>query len=263
MGYLGDGINDAPALTAADVGISVDNAVNVAREAADIILLQKNLHVLRAGVVEGRRTFQNTTKYMMMGLSSNFGNMFSMMVASVILPFLPMLPSQILLNNFLYDTSQITLAGDRVDEVSLRKPAHWDLSFIRRYMVRFGLVSSLFDFATFAVLVGVFGLVGSAFQAGWFIESLTTQVLVVYVIRTRLLPFVQSRPSGWLIASTLLCVAAGCLVLAVPYLRQVFAFGRLEPGVVMAIGGIVLLYLVTMELAKRAFYRRLIASQSS
>jgi Mg2+-importing ATPase len=259
VGYLGDGINDAPALTAADVGISVNNAVDVAREAADIILLEKSLAVLHNGVMEGRRTFQNTTKYMMMGLSSNFGNMFSMVVASVILPFLPLLPSQILLNNFLYDTSQVTLAGDRVDEASLRKPAHWDLGFIRRYMVRFGLVSSLFDFATFALLAGVFGLAGAAFQAGWFVESLTTQVLVVYVIRTRLLPFVQSRPSPWLVVSTLGCVAVGWIAVTLPVLRHLFAFDMLRPMVLVAIAGIVAVYLVTVELVKRSFYRRLAA----
>src|ERR1051326_4791743 len=179
---MGDGVNYAVALHDADVGISVESAVDVAKDAADIVLLEKDLHVLADGVVEGRRIFANTIKYVLMGTSSNFGNMFSAAAASAFLPFLPMLPSQILLNNLLYDGGQMAIPSDRVDEEQLARPSHWDVGFIRRFMVFFGPVSSLFDFLTFAVMLHLFDAGPNLFRAGWFVESLATQCLVIFVI---------------------------------------------------------------------------------
>ena len=193
VGYLGDGINDAPALHSADVSISVDTAVDVAKEAADLILLKRDLQVVHDGVLEGRRTFANIRKYIMMGTSSNFGNMFSMAAASVFLPFLPMLPTQILLNNVLYDLSEVAIPLDHVDADEIRGPQAWDMTFIRNFMWIIGPVSSLFDFLTFYVLLAVLNANEALFQTGWFVESLATQVLVIFVIRTRHNPL-SSRP---------------------------------------------------------------------
>ncbi len=193
VGYLGDGINDAPSLRSADVGISVDSAVDVAKAAADMIMLREDLNVLHAGVQEGRRTFANIMKYIMMGTSSNFGNMFSMAGATLFLPFLPMLPSQILLNNLLYDVSELPIPMDNVDNAYLTHPRHWDTAFIRNFMWVVGPVSSVFDFLTFFILLKVFGAGEALFHTGWFIESIATQVLVIFVIRTRGSPF-KSRP---------------------------------------------------------------------
>jgi Mg2+-importing ATPase len=189
VGYMGDGINDVVALKAADVGISVENGVPVAKDAADIILLEKSLAALREGIEEGRKTFQNTLKYIMMWLSSNFGNMFSMVGASVFLPFLPMSPQQILLNNFLYDSSQVGLPTDTVDPGDIRRPPRWNIRNIRRFMFIFGPISSIFDFVTFGTLLYVFHLSEKQFQTGWFLESLATQVLVIYLIRTKKIRF--------------------------------------------------------------------------
>ena len=209
VGFLGDGVNDALALHRADLGISVDSATDVAKDAADIILLDKDLGVLAQGVMEGRRIFSNTIKYVLMGTSSNFGNMFSASVASVVLSFLPMLPGQILLNNLLYDSSQLAIPGDRVDREQLVAPSHWDIKFIRRFMLVFGPISSLFDFTTFALMLLVFHAAPGEFRAGWFIESLATQTLIIFAIRTRRVPFFRSRPSVGLLSAVLGVVAIG------------------------------------------------------
>ena len=206
---MGDGINDAPSLHAADVGISVASAVDVAREAADIILVEPGLDVLASGIVEGRKAFGNVMKYLLMGTSSNFGNMFSMAGASLILPFLPMLPTQILLNNFMYDLSQLTIPTDNVDDEYLRKPQHWDISLIRTFMVFIGPISSIFDFLTFYVLLRFFHAGQVLFHTGWFVESVLSATAVVFVLRTRL-PFLRSLPSR-----AMLAVTAGVAVVAV------------------------------------------------
>ena len=222
VGYLGDGINDAPSLHTADVGISVDGAVDVAKDAADIILLEHDLEVVERGVREGRRTFGNIMKYIMMGTSSNFGNMFSMAGASLILPFLPMLPIQILLNNFLYDLSEVPIPMDEVDDELLAQPRHWDIKFIRNFMLVLGSVSSIFDFLTFGLLLWVFNATEALFQTGWFMESLATQVLVIFVIRTRGSPL-RSRPNP-LLAGTSLTVAAVGILLPYTAIGRWFGF---------------------------------------
>jgi Mg2+-importing ATPase len=255
VGYLGDGINDAPSLKTADIGISVDNAVDVARETADIILLKKGLKELMDGVIEGRKTFGNTMKYLLMGLSSNFGNMFSMIGASLFLPFFPMTAAQILLNNFIYDNSQLSIPYDNVDPEYLKKPKHWDISFIQKYMVIFGIISSVFDFLTFYVLYAVFALYGSAFQAGWFFESLATQILVIYIIRTQKIPFLESRPSKYLVATTLFAVLLG-LVIVQTQLGQIFGFLPLPLPALGIIILLVLIYLFMVEFVKQIFYKK-------
>ncbi len=256
VGYLGDGINDAPSLKNADVAISVSNAVDVAKEAADIILVNKGLKELMEGVIEGRKTFGNTMKYLMMGLSSNFGNMFSMIGAVIYLPFFPMLPGQILLNNLLYDTSQLSIPTDNVDLEYLRKPRHWDMKFIKYFMVIFGLISSVFDILTFVLLFGFFGLRNSVFQSGWFIESLLTQILVIYIIRTKKIPFLQSRPSKYLLATTLLIISFGLLIISTN-IGHFFGFGDLPWIALVYIIILVLIYLLIVEIAKQIFYRLL------
>jgi Mg2+-importing ATPase len=255
VGYMGDGINDAPSLKAADVGISVDNAVDIAKESADIILTKKHLKPIIEGVIEGRRSFGNTMKYIMMGLSSNFGNMFSVLGAVFYLPFLPMLPIQILLNNFIYDFSQVTIPSDRVDEDWVRQPRKWDIAFVKKFMVVFGPVSSVFDLLTFFILFGIFKLGASAFQTGWFLESLATQTLVIHIIRTKQIPFTQSRASNALLFSTLMAVAVGWTLPLTP-LGKVFRFSALPLPILLVIAGLVLSYLVLVEVIKRAFYRK-------
>ena len=205
---MGDGINDAPSLHAADVGISVSSAVDVARDSADVILVEPGLRVLHDGIIEGRKAFGNVMKYLLMGTSSNFGNVLSMAVASFFLPFLPMLPTQILLNNLLYDVGQLTIPTDNVDETYLQKPQRWDISLIRNFMVFIGPISSLFDFLTFYVLLHVFRASEAQFHTGWFVESLATQTLVLFVIRTSKNPL-RSRPSRPLLATCLAVVAIG------------------------------------------------------
>jgi P-type Mg2+ transporter len=254
VGYMGDGINDAPSLYMADVGISVNNAVDVAKETADLILIRKSLEDLIEGVIEGRKTYANTLKYLKMALSSNFGNMFSMAGASIFLPFLPMLAPQILFNNLLYDGSQFAIPLDGVDPDDITRPHSLSIKSIKKFMWVFGPLSSVFDVLTFVVLIAVFGYGASQFQTGWFIESIATQAFVVYVIRTKRLPFVQSRPSNYLLASTVAVVAIGWLVALGP-LGVVFKFTPLPMQAVLAMTGIVLVYLVLTELVKRVFFK--------
>ncbi len=262
VGYLWDGINDAPSLKSADVWISVSNAVDVAKEAADIILVRKWLKELLDGVIEGRKTFGNTMKYMMMWLSSNFGNMFSMIGAVLFLPFFPMLPSQILLNNFLYDLSQISLPTDHVDEEYIRKPKHRNIKFIRNFMLTFWPISSIFDFLTFYFLFAVFHFKGSMFQTWWFIESLATQIFVIYVIRTRRIPFWKSWPSKRLLTTTFGMVLLG-FIFTLPLLGPIFGFTFMPAYAYLTILGLVLVYLVLVEIVKYFFYKRLYKSSDS
>ncbi len=267
VGYMGDGINDAPSLKTSDVGISVDNAVDVARESADIILSRNDLTVLAEGVLEGRRTFGNTMKYIMLGVSSNFGNMFSVAGASLFLPFLPMLPVQILLNNLLYDLSQSTITTDNVDEEYVERPKRWDISFIRKFMLYLGPVSSLFDFFTFFTMLFVFLPIIPAFflsdpeypqhlfQTAWFIESLCTQTLVVFIIRTRRRPFYKSKPSKYLIISSLAIIGFAILVPFTP-LGGLFGFVAPPPLFFLALAVLLGSYLLLAEAVKSWFYKR-------
>jgi P-type Mg2+ transporter len=254
VGYMGDGINDAPSLHSADVGISVANAVDVAKEAADMVLLEQDLNVLLDGIVQGRKTFANTLKYVFMATSANFGNMFSVAGASLFLPFLPMLPKQILLINFLTDLPEMMIAGDNVDHVMIEKPRRWDIGFIRRFMMVFGPLSSLFDFATFAVLLWVVKASAPVFHTAWFVESVLSAGLVVFAVRTRL-PFFRSKPSRAMLGMTLLVIA---ITLALPYtpLAGPLGFTPLPVTYLLAIGVIVGLYFASAEITKRWFYRR-------
>jgi P-type Mg2+ transporter len=259
VGYMGDGINDAPSLHAADVGISVDSAVDVAKEAADFVLMKQDLEVLKDGILEGRTTFANTMKYIFMATSANFGNMFSVAGASLFLPFLPMLPKQILLINFLTDLPEMSIANDNVDQVMMDRPRRWDLRFIRRFMVTFGLLSSVFDFATFGVLFlliqasgQVFANSESLFHTGWFVESVVSATLVIFAVRTRL-PFLRSRPGKLMAILTAVVIA---LVFVIPYspLASILEFQPLSPLYLVIMLGISLVYFVSAEFLKRRFY---------
>jgi len=259
VGFMGDGVNDAVALHDADVGISVDSATDVAKDAADIVLLEKDLDILAGGIGDGRRIFANTIKYVLMGTSSNFGNMFSAGAGSLFLSFLPMLPTQILLNNLLYDASEMTIPTDEVDEEQLRRPAHWDMRMIQRFMLFFGPISSIFDFAMFAILLVGFDASATLFRSGWFVESLATQSLAIFAIRTRRVPFFRSRPSRPLLLSTLAVVAIG---FALPFspLAHALGFTSLPAGLIAVILAIIPTYLLVLELGKRIFYKHLAAA---
>jgi len=255
VGYMGDGINDASALHAADVGISVDTAVDVAKDAADFVLLGKDLGILRQGIDEGRVTFANTIKYILTTISANFGNMFSMAGASVLLSFLPLLAPQILLNNFLSDIPAVTIASDNVDPEMVVKPRRWHTKFIRNYMMLFGLVSSIFDFLTFGTLLFLFRASPDEFRTGWFIESLITELVIALVVRTRHL-FFRSRPGTLLLASTLIFIG---IALVLPYLPfiSVFGFVPLPAPLMLAMLGLTALYVLATELTKKLFYSRM------
>jgi len=262
VGFMGDGINDAPALHASDVGISVDTAVDVAKEAADFVLLERDpstgsgqaLAVLHQGIVLGRTTFANTLKYVFITTSANFGNMFSMAGASLFLPFLPMLPMQILLTNFLTDFPAMTIAGDSVDPELVERPRRWNIRFIRDFMVTFGLVSSVFDYLTFGTLLLVLRATADQFRTGWFLESVLTELLILLVIRTRR-PFFKSRPGNYLLISALI-VAGVTVVLPYSPLSGLLGFTPLPIPLLLVLGGIAVLYVATSEMAKRFFYAR-------
>ncbi|BAI62051.1 magnesium-transporting P-type ATPase [Methanocella paludicola SANAE] len=253
VGYMGDGINDGPALHAADVGISVDSAVDVAKEAAQIVLMEKELGVLAKGVEEGRKTFANTLKYVFMATSANFGNMFSMAGASLLLSFLPLLPTQILLTNLMTDFPEMTIATDTVDVELVDRPRRWNIDFIKKFMLTFGLVSSIFDFMTFGVLLFLLHASERQFQTGWFMESVVSATMIVLVIRTRK-PFFKSRPGKLLVLATLLVVGA---VIALPYtpIAPIFKFEPLPPVFILTLAIIVGLYVAMAEIVKRMFYR--------
>ena len=255
VGYIGDGINDASALHAADVSISVDTAVDVAKEAADIILLEKDLSVLVRGVKEGRFTFANTMKYVFMATSANFGNMFSMAGASLFLCFLPLLPKQILLTNLMTDFPEMTIATDHVDKEMVNQPRRWDISFIKRFMVIFGLVSSVFDYLTFGVLLYILRATPDQFRTGWFMESVVSASMIVLVIRSRR-PFFRSRPGNYLFLATISIVV---ITLVFPYtsVGKIFGFVSLPMSFIMILGIIMVLYILMAELVKKLFYQRI------
>jgi Mg2+-importing ATPase len=257
VGFLGDGINDGPALKAADVGISVDTAVDIAKESADIILLEKSLLVLEEGVIEGRKVFGNIVKYIKMGASSNFGNMFSVLGASAFLPFLPMAPVQILLNNLLYDFSQTAVATDEVDKEYMQKPRRWDIGNIGRFMLFIGPVSSLFDYATYFTMLYVFNAWDnpSLFQTGWFVESLLSQTLIVYVIRTGKIPFIQSRASFPLMVTTIgICLLGAWLPFS--QFAPALGFAPLPAGYWVVLLVILCCYLGLTQFVKSWLIRR-------
>jgi Mg2+-importing ATPase len=253
-GFLGDGVNDAPALFESDVGISVDSAADVAKDAADIVLLDKDLLVLANGIDEGRKIFGNTTKYILMGTSSNFGNMFSAAGASIFLPFLPMLPLQILFMNLFYDVANMTIPTDNVDEEYTILPRRWDIGFVRKFTLFFGPFSSLYDFLTFGIMLFIFQASPALFQSGWFVESFWTEVLVIFVIRTRRIPFLKSRPGKWLAMLTLSCVALGT-ILPFTLLGGLLGFTALPAQYWVLLLLMVATYLLLVDAGKVFFYK--------
>jgi Mg2+-importing ATPase len=253
VGFLGDGVNDAPAMHAADTSLSVDQAVDVAKEAADFVLLERHLEVIRRGIQEGRKTFANTLKYVLTTTSANLGNMVSMAVASMFLPFLPLLAGQILLNNFLSDVPAVGLADDSVDPELVDRPRRWDMRFIGRFMVVFGVLSSLFDFLTFGALLKLFDATPELFRTGWFVESLLTELVIALVVRTRR-PFFRSRPGTTLLALTAAIIVATFVIPFLPF-AGLFGFTALPTLVLLTLIGITVLYIVATELAKARFYR--------
>jgi len=257
VGFLGDGINDSPALRAADVGVSVDTAVDIAKESADIILLEKSLLVMQQGVIEGRKIFANITKYIKMGASSNFGNMFSVLGASVILPFLPMTAIQVLTNNLLYDFSQTTIPTDNVDAEYVAVPRRWDIGNITKFVVFIGPISSIFDYATYFVMLYVFNAWTNPalFQTGWFVESLLTQTLIIHIIRTAKIPFLESRASVALITTTIAIAAIG-IALPFSWLAGFLGFVPLPPAYWIVLGLILPSYVILTHVVKTWFIRR-------
>jgi Mg2+-importing ATPase len=257
VGFLGDGINDSPALKAADVGISVDTAVDIAKESADIILLEKSLLVLQEGVTEGRKVFANITKYIKMGASSNFGNMFSVLGASVFLPFLPMTAIQVLTNNLLYDFSQTTIPTDNVDAEYLAVPRRWDISNIAKFVLFIGPISSIFDYVTYFLMLYGFNAWSNPalFQSGWFVESLLTQTLIIHIIRTAKIPFLESRASAALITTTIVVGAVG-IALPFTWLGGFLGFVPLPPAYWMALCLILVSYVTLTHFVKTWFIRR-------
>ena len=254
VGYMGDGINDAPALHAADVGISVDTAVDVAKEAADFILLKQDLSVLHQGIILGRRTFANTLKYVFTTISANFGNMFSMAGASLFLPFLPMLPLQILLTNFLTDFPSINIADDSVDQELIDKPRRWDIGFIYRFMITFGLTSSLFDYLTFGLLLLIYKSTEQQFQTGWFLESIITELSIVFIVRTQK-RFYQSKPGRMLLVSSLVVVVITFILPYTPF-NNLLGLVPLPLPILISLLGITVLYISATEIVKYFFYQR-------
>jgi Mg2+-importing ATPase len=254
VGYMGDGINDASALHSADVGISVDTAVDVAKEAADIVLLEKDLSILVQGVSEGRTTFANTLKYVFMATSANFGNMFSMAGASLFLPFLPLLPKQILLTNLMTDFPEMTIATDNVDNEMLNYPRRWDIKAIRKFMMTFGLISSIFDYLTFGVLLFIYKATPDIFRTGWFLESVISASMIVLVIRSRK-PFFRSKPGKYLLVATI-SVAIVTLILPYTPFAGLFGFVPLPVPMLLLLGIVVVLYIILTEFVKKIFYKR-------
>ncbi|MGV8141892.1 MAG: magnesium-translocating P-type ATPase [Candidatus Woesearchaeota archaeon] len=255
VGFLGDGINDAPTLKKADVGISVNTAVDIAKESSGIILLKKNLMVLKEGIIDGRKVFGNIVKYIEMGASSNFGNMFSVAGASIFLPFLPMLPIQIILNNFLYDISQLSIPTDNIDKEYVQKPRPWNIESIKRFVIFIGPLSSIFDFMTFIVFFMIFNAIPAQFQTAWFIESLTTQVLIVYIIRTNKIPIIESKPSMSVVLTTLFIVLFGLTITMLP-VGRFFGFEPLPVKFLFTIYGIVAIYIVMTFFAKKKLMKK-------